>query len=71
MLQFAREINATVTAEGIETATELVTLRTLGVPWGRVSTLGTPSHSTPVQGRYSQLVDGRRAGCLPNGVNAK
>jgi EAL domain-containing protein (putative c-di-GMP-specific phosphodiesterase class I) len=28
MLQFAREINATVTAEGIETATELVTLRT-------------------------------------------
>jgi EAL domain-containing protein (putative c-di-GMP-specific phosphodiesterase class I) len=42
LLQFAREINATVTAEGIETATELVTLRTLGVPWGQGFHIGHP-----------------------------
>jgi EAL domain-containing protein (putative c-di-GMP-specific phosphodiesterase class I)/CheY-like chemotaxis protein len=42
LLQFAREINATVTAEGIETATELVTLRTLGVPWGQGFHIGRP-----------------------------
>jgi len=42
LLQFAREIKATVTAEGIETATELVTLRTLGVPWGQGFHIGHP-----------------------------
>jgi EAL domain-containing protein (putative c-di-GMP-specific phosphodiesterase class I) len=42
LLQFAREINATVIAEGIETATELVTLRTLGVPWGQGFHIGRP-----------------------------
>jgi EAL domain-containing protein (putative c-di-GMP-specific phosphodiesterase class I)/CheY-like chemotaxis protein len=43
LLQFAREINATVCAEGIETATELVTLHTLGVPWGQGFHIGYPA----------------------------
>jgi EAL domain-containing protein (putative c-di-GMP-specific phosphodiesterase class I) len=35
LLQFSKELNATVTAEGIETEGELSTLGDLGVPWGQ------------------------------------
>lgn len=43
LLQFANELNATVTAEGIETAEELTTLRELGVPWGQGYYIGRPA----------------------------
>ena len=43
LIQFAKESNAIVTAEGIETATELETLRDLGIPWGQGFHLGHPA----------------------------
>ena len=42
LLQFARDSNATVTAEGIETSTELETLHNLAVPWGQGFHIGRP-----------------------------
>jgi EAL domain-containing protein (putative c-di-GMP-specific phosphodiesterase class I) len=42
LLQFSNELNATVTAEGIETEEELSTLRDLGVPCGQGFYIGRP-----------------------------
>jgi EAL domain-containing protein (putative c-di-GMP-specific phosphodiesterase class I) len=42
LVQFAGETNAIVTAEGIETASELEALRALAVPWGQGFHLGHP-----------------------------
>lgn len=42
LLMFARDINATLVAEGIETPGELSTLQTLGVPWGQGYQLARP-----------------------------
>jgi EAL domain-containing protein (putative c-di-GMP-specific phosphodiesterase class I)/FixJ family two-component response regulator len=43
LITFARESHATVTAEGIETASELETLSNLAVPWGQGYHIGRPS----------------------------
>ncbi len=42
LLQFSNELNATVTAEGIETEEEQTALSDLGVPWGQGFYLGRP-----------------------------
>ncbi|HWD96398.1 MAG TPA: EAL domain-containing response regulator [Acidimicrobiales bacterium] len=42
LLQFSNELNATVTAEGIESEAELLTLADLGVPWGQGFYIGCP-----------------------------
>jgi EAL domain-containing protein (putative c-di-GMP-specific phosphodiesterase class I) len=42
LVQFAKETDAVVTAEGIETVGELTTLRELAVPWGQGFHLGKP-----------------------------
>jgi EAL domain-containing protein (putative c-di-GMP-specific phosphodiesterase class I) len=42
LLQFSKETNATVIAEGIETHAELQTLKELGVPWGQGFHIGRP-----------------------------
>jgi EAL domain-containing protein (putative c-di-GMP-specific phosphodiesterase class I)/ActR/RegA family two-component response regulator len=42
LLQFSNELNATVTAEGIESEDELSTLRDLGIPWGQGFHIGRP-----------------------------
>ncbi|MCU1363187.1 MAG: response regulator receiver modulated diguanylate phosphodiesterase [Acidimicrobiaceae bacterium] len=42
LLQFSNDVNATVTAEGIESESELSTLNGLGVPWGQGFHLGKP-----------------------------
>ena len=42
LLQFSQESHATVIAEGIETDTELETLKGLGVPWGQGFHIGRP-----------------------------
>jgi EAL domain-containing protein (putative c-di-GMP-specific phosphodiesterase class I) len=43
LVQFAHEINATLIAEGIETAEELAVLRDLGVRWGQGYHLARPA----------------------------
>ncbi len=43
LVGFAREIGATIVAEGIETADDLTTLHALGVAWGQGYYLGRPS----------------------------
>jgi EAL domain-containing protein (putative c-di-GMP-specific phosphodiesterase class I) len=43
LITFARESHATVTAEGIETASELETLSNLAIPWGQGYHIGRPS----------------------------
>lgn len=43
LVQFASESDSIVTAEGIETASELDTLRSLAVPWGQGFHLGYPA----------------------------
>lgn len=42
LVQFAKETDAIVIAEGIETASELATLRDLAVPWGQGFHIGKP-----------------------------
>jgi EAL domain-containing protein (putative c-di-GMP-specific phosphodiesterase class I) len=42
LIQFAKETDAVVIAEGIETASELATLRDLAVPWGQGFHIGRP-----------------------------
>jgi EAL domain-containing protein (putative c-di-GMP-specific phosphodiesterase class I) len=42
LVNFARDISATIVAEGIESADELSTLRALGVPWGQGYHLARP-----------------------------
>jgi EAL domain-containing protein (putative c-di-GMP-specific phosphodiesterase class I)/AmiR/NasT family two-component response regulator len=46
LVQFARETDAVVIAEGIETASELATLRDLAVPWGQGFHIGKPGPIT-------------------------
>ena len=46
ILQFSCETNAIVIAEGIETSDELLTLKTLGVPWGQGFHIGKPDQET-------------------------
>ncbi len=48
LLQFSNETSATVIAEGIETESELSTLKKLGVPWGQGFHLGRPGEETRV-----------------------
>ena len=43
LVQFAKETDAIVTAEGIETASELEALRVLAVPWGQGFHIGHPA----------------------------
>ncbi len=43
MLSFTEEIGATIVAEGIETADDFETLRSLGVQWGQGYHLGRPA----------------------------
>lgn len=43
LVSFARDVGATIVAEGIETAGELTTLRELGVPWGQGYLLARPA----------------------------
>jgi EAL domain-containing protein (putative c-di-GMP-specific phosphodiesterase class I) len=43
LVQFARETDALVTAEGIETASELQALESLAVPWGQGFYIGRPA----------------------------
>jgi EAL domain-containing protein (putative c-di-GMP-specific phosphodiesterase class I) len=43
LVGFTRDIDATLVAEGVETATELSSLRDLGVPWGQGYYLGRPA----------------------------
>jgi EAL domain-containing protein (putative c-di-GMP-specific phosphodiesterase class I)/CheY-like chemotaxis protein len=42
LLQFSKETYATVIAEGIETSAELLSLKSLGVPWGQGFHIGRP-----------------------------
>jgi EAL domain-containing protein (putative c-di-GMP-specific phosphodiesterase class I) len=42
LVQFAKETDAVVIAEGIETPSELATLRDLAVPWGQGFHIGKP-----------------------------
>jgi EAL domain-containing protein (putative c-di-GMP-specific phosphodiesterase class I) len=44
MKRILQETNATILAEGIETDAELLTLKTLGVPWGQGFQIGRPNH---------------------------
>ena len=46
LIAFATDVGATVIAEGIEDADELVVLRDLGVPWGQGYYLGRPEPAT-------------------------
>jgi EAL domain-containing protein (putative c-di-GMP-specific phosphodiesterase class I) len=60
LVAFARDVGASVIAEGIEEADELVVLRDLGVQWGQGYYLGRPAPltSTPhlaVQARSAQV----------------
>jgi EAL domain-containing protein (putative c-di-GMP-specific phosphodiesterase class I) len=48
LIAFATDVGATVIAEGIEEAEELVVLRDLGVPWGQGYYLGRPAPATPI-----------------------
>jgi EAL domain-containing protein (putative c-di-GMP-specific phosphodiesterase class I) len=48
MVTFAREIDAVIIAEGIETPEELETLRDLGTPWGQGFHLARPG-SVPLE----------------------
>jgi EAL domain-containing protein (putative c-di-GMP-specific phosphodiesterase class I) len=48
LLQFSQETHATVIAEGIETDAELLTLKTLGVPWGQGFHIGRPDGNAKV-----------------------
>ncbi len=43
LVAFATDVGATVIAEGIENAEELVVLRDLGIPWGQGYYLGRPA----------------------------
>lgn len=43
LVTFASETNATIIAEGIETAEELATLQRLGIPWGQGFHLARPA----------------------------
>ena len=47
LVTFAREIDATLIAEGIETPEELATLRTLNIPWGQGYHLARPRPVLP------------------------
>jgi EAL domain-containing protein (putative c-di-GMP-specific phosphodiesterase class I)/CheY-like chemotaxis protein len=47
MVHFAREIGATIVAEGIETSAELLTLRDMDVPWGQGYHLARPAPLPP------------------------
>jgi EAL domain-containing protein (putative c-di-GMP-specific phosphodiesterase class I) len=42
LVAFAKDIGATIIAEGIETTHELAALRALGIPWGQGYFLGRP-----------------------------
>jgi EAL domain-containing protein (putative c-di-GMP-specific phosphodiesterase class I) len=44
LVGFARELDATITAEGVETPDEHHTLVDLGIPWGQGYLLGRPGH---------------------------
>lgn len=48
MVAFAAETGAVIIAEGIETAAELDTLRTLGVQWGQGYHLARPATDIPI-----------------------
>lgn len=48
LLSFAEEIGATVIAEGVEFASELLTLQDIGIPWGQGYHLGRPG-ALPLQ----------------------
>jgi EAL domain-containing protein (putative c-di-GMP-specific phosphodiesterase class I) len=48
LIAFATDVGATVIAEGIEEAEELVVLRDLGVPWGQGYYLGRPAPATAI-----------------------
>jgi EAL domain-containing protein (putative c-di-GMP-specific phosphodiesterase class I)/CheY-like chemotaxis protein len=56
LVQFANESGAIVTAEGIETASELETLRKLAVPWGQGFHLGHPAPLEPRTTRVAGAV---------------
>lgn len=54
MVQFARDTNASVVAEGIETEAELRTLKSLGVELGQGYHLGRPALAQDVLGQLRQ-----------------
>jgi EAL domain-containing protein (putative c-di-GMP-specific phosphodiesterase class I) len=62
LLTFADEMAAAIVAEGIETANELETLRSLGVPWGQGYHLARPG-SLPLPSLH--LAIGPSDGTLP------
>lgn len=53
LVSFAREIESTIIAEGVETAAELDTLVRLGVAWGQGFHLGRPGQLLPVDAHAS------------------
>jgi EAL domain-containing protein (putative c-di-GMP-specific phosphodiesterase class I) len=55
LLQFAQETNATVTAVGIESVDELLTLQSLGVQWGQGFLIGQPDSSKSAAGPVYRL----------------
>lgn len=69
LVQFAQETNATVIAEGIETAAEFETLRSLGAPWGQGFHIGRPEpFGVPARPGPSESLPGivRRGGVRPS-----
>ncbi|MDQ1478266.1 MAG: hypothetical protein QOE62_3495 [Actinomycetota bacterium] len=56
LVVFAKETNAIVTAEGIETAGEFATLHDLGVPWGQGFFLGRPAAIEDDETRFTRTV---------------
>jgi EAL domain-containing protein (putative c-di-GMP-specific phosphodiesterase class I) len=55
LVTFAKETNAIVTAEGIETAGEFAALHDLGVPWGQGFFLAHPAPLEDAGSRLSQI----------------
>ncbi|HWC36387.1 MAG TPA: EAL domain-containing protein [Mycobacteriales bacterium] len=62
LVRYAAEINATIVAEGIETAAELATLRNLGVSWGQGRQLTPPVQLPRQRDRSTSEADLRSAG---------
>jgi EAL domain-containing protein (putative c-di-GMP-specific phosphodiesterase class I) len=60
LVLFGEKISATITAEGIETADEVHTLRRLHVPYGQGYHLGRPGH-LPQRGQLLHQADPRHA----------
>jgi EAL domain-containing protein (putative c-di-GMP-specific phosphodiesterase class I) len=67
LVAFAKEIDAVITAEGVETPTELAALRDLGVTLGQGYYLGRPG---PLPTDYDERVEGTGPGGPTDGARS-